>query len=135
MTVPAAGVFPYAPAVIRDYLITVLPQLPPNDVRVATKVPAVRPDNLVTITTAPAGGGTNIALQPRRLIIHCYHADEKTAGELAELVLAHLRTAVYGNGNRIRAITVVGTPALFPDPDDATPRVQMTVDVLLRATY
>lgn len=129
MTAPAAPVIPYAPRVVRDYLITVLG----DDVRVATKVPAVRPAKLVMISTAPTSGGTNLVLSPRRLIVQVYNADEATAGELAEMVLAHLRSARYVPGNGIRDVSVVGTPARFDDPDDSTPRFQMTVDVLLRA--
>ena len=122
--------FPYAPKVVRDYLIAVLGA----DVRVSTDVPANRPANLVTITTAPTGGGNNLALSPRRLIIQVYNADEATAGELAELVFGYLRAAKNVPGNGIRDVSVVGTPARFDDPDDSTPRFQMTVDVLLRAT-
>lgn len=122
--------FLYAPKAVRDYLTAVLGA----DVRVSTNVPAVRPAKLVTITTAPTGGGNNLALSPRRLIIQVYSADEATAGELAEVVFGHLRAAKNVPGNGIRDVSVVGTPARFDDPDDSTPRFQMTVDVLLRAT-
>jgi hypothetical protein len=131
MTAPATGVFPYAPKVVRDYLISALDA----DVRVATKVPAQRPEKLVTITSVPSGGGNNVALSPRRLIIQCYNADEATAGVLAETVCAHMLSARYAPGNGIRNVTVVGTPARFDDPDDSTPRFQVTVDVLLRAVF
>lgn len=131
MSAPAAGVIPYAPKAVRDHLASVLGP----DVRVATKVPAERPAKLVTITTAPTGGGTNLVLSPRRLIIQVYNADEQVAGELAETVFAHLKTAHFIKGNGLRNVTVVGTPARFDDPDDSTPRFQMTVDVLLRAVF
>lgn len=129
MAVPATGVMPYAPKVVRTYLASVLD----SDVRVATEVPAKRPAKLVTITTAPTSGGNNLALSPRRLIIQVHHADEATAGELAETVFSHLKSAKFVQGNGLRNVTVVGTPARFDDPDDGTPRFQMTVDVLLRA--
>lgn len=122
--------FPYAPLVVIDYLRSRLGA----DVRVATNVPAARPAKLVTITTAPTGGGNNLVLSPRRCVIQVYCADEATAGELAEEVLGHLRAAKNVPGNGIRDVSVVGTPARFDDPDDSTPRFQMTVDVLLRAT-
>ncbi|CQD07275.1 hypothetical protein BN970_01370 [Mycolicibacterium conceptionense] len=132
MAAPATGVFLYAPKVVRDYLVSVLD----SDIRVATKDPATRPAKLVRITTAPVGGGSNVALSPRRLIIQCYNADEAVAGELAETVCAHLISARYVQGNGIRDVTVVGTPARFDDPDDKTwIRFQMTVDVLLRAVF
>jgi hypothetical protein len=130
VSAPAVPVIPYAPRIVRDYLAAALGA----GVRVATKVPATRPAKLVTITTAPTGSGNNLALSPRRLIIQCYNADEAVAGELAETVLAHLRSAAYEQGNGLRNVTVVGTPARFDDPDDDTPRFQMTVDVLLRAS-
>lgn len=122
--------FPYAPKVVRDYLVSTLP----NDVRVATSVPANRPAKLVTITTAPAGDKNNLVLSPRRLIIQIHHADEQTAGELAEYIFSLMKTSKYVTGNGIRDVSVVGTPARFDDPDDSTPRFQMTVDVLLRSS-
>lgn len=129
-TAPAVGVWAYAPKVVRNYLVSVLDPA----IRVATEVPANRPSLLVTITTAPTGGGDNIALSPRRVVIRCYHPNEAAAGELAELVFAHMKSAYCMPGNGIRDVVVVGTPALFPDPDDSTPRFQMTLDILLRAT-
>lgn len=129
MSAPATGVIPYAPKVVRNYLATALG----TGVRVATEVPANRPAKLVTITTTPTNGGSSLALSPRRLIIQCYHADEATAGELAEQVSGHLEAAKFVPGNGLRNVSVVGTPARFDDPDDSTPRFQMTVDVLLRA--
>jgi len=129
MTTPVAPVIPYAAKVVRTYLTAALGP----SVRVATKVPAERPAKLVMISTAPTSGGTNLVLSSRRLIIQVFHADETVAGELAETVVAHLKSARYVQGNGLRNVTVVGTPARFDDPDDSTPRFQMTVDVLLRA--
>jgi len=129
MTAPACGIWPYAAKVVRDYLKTVLD----SDIRVATEVPATRPAKLVTITTASTSGGDNIALQKRWVIIQVYHADEMTAANLAELVYAHMKSAYYTPGNGIRDVVAVGTPARFDDPDDSTPRFQMTLEVLLRA--
>jgi hypothetical protein len=130
-TTPATGVWTYAPEVVRDYLVSVLDPA----IRVATKVPATRPGTLVTITTAPTNGGRNLALSPRRVTLYCYHPNETAAGNLAELVFAHMMSANYVAGNRIRYVTVVGTPARLDDPDDSTPRFQMTLDILLRATF
>ena len=121
--------FSYAPRVVRNYLISVLP----SDVRVATKVPATRPAKLVTITTAPTGDNGNMVLSSRRLIIQVWMTDEDAAGDLAEMVFDRMRQARYIKGNGIRDVTVVGTPARFDAPDDPTARFQMTVDVLLRA--
>lgn len=129
MANPTLGVIPYAPKLVHAYLKSVLP----GDVRVSTEVPAKRPAKLVTITSAPTGGGTNLALSPRRLIIQVYAATEMEAGELAETVCAHLRSARYVKGNGLRNVTVVGTPARFDDPDTDAPRFQLTADVTLRA--
>lgn len=123
------AVIPYAPKVVRQYLVD---RLGPS-VRIAFKVPASLPEKLVIITTAPTGDGNNLVLSPRRLIVQVYNADETVAGELAETVCAELKSARYVQGNGLRNVTVVGTPARFDDPDRATPRFQMTVDVLLRA--
>jgi len=130
-TAPPVGTWLYAPKVVRDYLTSVLDPA----IRVATEVPANRPALLVTITTAPAGGGNNVALSPRRVVIRCHHPNEAAAGALAETVFAHMLSANHTPGNGIRNVTVVGTPANFPDPDDSTPRFQMTLDILLRATF
>ncbi len=121
--------FRYAPKVVRNYLVSVLP----GDVRVATKVPANRPAKLVTITTAPTGDSDSLILSPRRLIIQCWGTDEDAVGELAETVFGHMRKAPYVTGNGIRKVTIVGTPARFDAPNDPAVRFQMTVDVLLRA--
>lgn len=128
-----AAAIPYAPRVVREFLVDRLGA----GVRVAFKVPAswgtpTGPSKLVTITTAPTGDGKNLVLSPRRLIIQVYNADEIVAGELAETVCAELKSARYVQGNGLRNVTVVGTPARFDDPDTSTPRFQMTVDVLLR---
>lgn len=128
MTAPTR-VWPYAPKVVRNYLKTVLD----NDIRVATEVPASRPAKLVTITTAPTSGGDNIILSKRWVIIHVYHAQEATAADLADLVFGHMMDAKFTPGNGLRDVVPVGTPARFDDPDDNTPRFQMTLEVLLRA--
>jgi hypothetical protein len=129
MTAPVLGTVAYAPLTVKTYLDGVLDA----NVRVATEVPADRPALLVVIATVPTGDGGNLVLSWRRLTIYCSAADEMTAGQLAETVFAQLKSARYA-GAGIRAVTVVGVPARFDDPDDGTPRFQMTVDVLLRAT-
>ena len=130
MTTAPAVVWRYAPQVVRDYLTTVLDPA----IRVATNVPANRPTLLVTISTASANGGGNIALSPRRVILHCYHPNAAAAGNLAETGFGHMLSARFTPGNGIYNVVVVGTPARFDDPDDSTPRFQMTLDILLRAT-
>jgi hypothetical protein len=123
-------VWPYAARVVRHYLISLLD----SDIRVATEVPATRPAKLVTVTTASTSGGTNRALSRRWVIIQCYNAAETAAADLAEVVFSHMMAARDTPGNGIRDVVPVGTPARFDDPDDSTPRFQMTLEILLRAT-
>jgi hypothetical protein len=99
----------------------------------ATEVPASRPAKLVTITTASTSGGTNLVLSRRWVIIQVYNASEAVAASLAETVYAHMQAAKFVPGNGLRDVVPVGTPARFDDPDDNTPRFQMTLEVLLRA--
>lgn len=122
-------VWPYAAKVVRNYLITKLD----NDIRVATEVPANRPAKLVVITTASTSGGDNPILSKRWVIIQVYHAEEATAADLAETVFGHMLDAKYASGTGMRDVVVVGTPQRFDDPDDSTPRFQMTFEPLLRA--
>jgi hypothetical protein len=72
-------------------------------------------------------------LSKRWVVIRCYNASEAIAAELAELVYGHMQDAKDTPGNRIRDVVDVGTPFRFDDPDDNTPRFQMTLEVLLRA--
>src|SRR4051812_11522780 len=116
MAAPTAGTIPYAPKVVRDYLITKLDA----DVRVSTYVPTPRPAKLVVISTVPTGDPGNIALSPRRCTLYVSHADELTAGNLSETVCGHLKAAKFVPGNGIRNVSVVGTPARLDDPDDNT---------------
>lgn len=127
MTLPA---FPYAPKVVIDYLKE---RVDPSW-RVATEVPATKPESLITITTVPGSGTDNMVLSVRRLIIHCWNSDELYCGRMAEFVRALLVSAPRSGVKWIRGVEVVGEPADFRDPDNPSqPRFQLTVDVLLRA--
>lgn len=119
--------YPYAPQVVRTYLADVL-----GGVRVATKVPNPRPAQLVVIGTVPAGASDSDVLSWRRLVVHCWAADESAAGALAETVREHLRDSRFAHIG-VRDVRVVGEPANLPHPDQPeVPRFQLTVDVLLR---
>jgi len=123
--------FPYAPKVYRDYL-TGHPRLP-GDVHVSGDVPKDRPVRLVTIRTAPAGSAPKPRLLAwRRLIFQCYDADEIAAGQLCELVRDIIVRSVYDRIG-VNKIIVVGEPARLDDPDDSSPRFQVTIDALFRA--
>lgn len=118
--------FGYAPLLIRTHLAGALP-----GVHVGTEVPNPRPQRLVRLRTAPAGPSGNDALTWRRLIVECWAPTELEAGRLAENVREQVMDSRYARIG-VRAVRVVGEPALFPDPETDTPRTQFTVDVLLR---
>lgn len=120
---------PYPVKVFKDYLTPLM-----VGVRVASKVPATRPASLVTITTAPAGESAKPEqLSWRRLVFRCYHADEATAADLCEQVRDDVLQSRFARIG-VRKVRIVGEPANFPDPDDSTPRFQLTVDVLMRVS-
>lgn len=132
-TVPDTGYFEYLPLVLKRYLDTRLP----SDVVVATQVPSTVPARLVVLQSVSTSGGMNLALSERRCIIQCRDRTEILTGRLAEKVRGYLVDAIHLPGNGIRDVTVIGEPAMFPDPDDPSnaPRAQLTVDILLRATF
>lgn len=122
--------FPYAPKVIRDYLATKL------GIRVSGDVPASRPNQLITVTSAPVGpeleGVKQRVLSKRRLIIQCWNTNELAAGELAEQVRDLLLQAPYEHIG-VRRIEIIGEPAKRNEPETGSPYFQLTVDVLLRS--
>ncbi|TDZ92158.1 hypothetical protein CCUG60885_04272 [Mycobacteroides salmoniphilum] len=123
--------FPYAPKVVRDYLAA------QTGVRVSGDVPTNRPTPLITVSSAPIGpeldGVKQRILSKRRLIIQCWHANEIAAGELAEQVRDLLLQAPYEHIG-IRRVNIIGEPAKWNEPGTGSPRFQLTVDVLLRAS-
>lgn len=121
--------FPYVAQVVKDYLVD---HLDPS-VHVATKVPASKPDSLVTITTVPVRGPQNLVLSLRRLTLYCWNSDEQVAGDLAETVRQLMVDARANGAAWIRNVEIIGEPARVDDPDTGKPRFQLTVDVLLRA--
>ena len=131
--VPTTGYFEYLPLVLKTHLDTKLT----SDVIVATKVPDPRPPRLVVLWSVPTSGDMNLVLSQRRCIIQCWDRSEILTGRLAEKVRGYLIDAIRLPGNGIRDVNVIGEPAMFPDPDDPTnaPRAQLTVDILMRATY
>lgn len=133
LDVPDTGYFEYLPLVLKKYLDTRLP----SDVVVATQIPSIIPSRLVVLWSVPTTSGSSLALSERRCIIQCRDRTEILTGRLAEKVRGYLVDAIRLPGNGIRDVNVIGEPALFPDPDDPsnTPRAQLTVDILLRATF
>lgn len=133
LAVPDSGYFEYCPLVLKRYLDT---RVTP-DIAVTTQIPNPRPPRLVVIRSSTAPGSVNLALSTRRNIILCWDRTEILAVRTAEKVRGYLVDASLVPGNGIRAVTVVGEPVYYPDPDDpsASPRAQLTVDILLRASF
>lgn len=123
--------FPYAPKVIRDYLAT------KTGIRVSGDVPANRPAQLITVTSVQIGaeleGVKQRILSKRRLIIQCWDTSEVAAGELAEQVRDLLLQAPYEHIG-VRRVEIVGEPAKRNEPETGSPRFQLTIDALIRAT-
>lgn len=118
----------YAPGIYRDYFKQ---NLDP-EVGVAKDVPAVRPRKLVVVTSVPAGGTDKPrVLTWRRLIVQCWARDEESTAELCE----DIRELVVDSPkvlSTIHKVAIVGEPGRFDDPDDTSPRFQMTFDALLK---
>lgn len=122
--------FQYAVKVVRDHLADNL-----DGIRVATEVPAVRPAQLVTITSVPAGSSDKPEhLAWRRLIVHCWDTTEFNTATLSEQV-RELLLSIRHTGVGVRKVVFVGEPGKYNDPDDDAPRFQMTVDLLMRASH
>lgn len=120
--------FTYAAKVVRDHLADSL-----DDVRVASDVPKSRPAKLVTVTTAPTGGHKHPRwLSWRRVILKCWAATEVEAAQLAEDCRTELLAAELA-GLGIHKVLIIGEPSRLDDPDDHTPRFQMTADLLMRS--
>jgi hypothetical protein len=132
LDIPDTGFFEYGTVVGVRYLRQRLPL----DIVVASQVPNPRPARLVTVRGAPTGRSTmNMVLAMRRLIIDCYDTTEAQACRTAEMVRGYMIDGMYRAGSGFRDVTVVGEPYYWPDPSDpsATPRAQMTVDILIRS--
>ena len=118
----------YAPKVFHDYLAGVLGA----GVRVATQIPKTVPAKLVTIAAAPTGGHDKpeIFVWHRLVFRVRVGRDEVAAGELCHDVRnAVARSPRAGIG--VHKVRVIGEPGLLYDPDDSTPIVQTTIDVLM----
>lgn len=100
--------------------------------KVATKAPTPVIGRFVRVQSAP-GGNDSLVLSERLLIVQCWDPQAPAASALAEWCFAILKAAQRDPAEpRIRAVTVAGTPASFPDPDTTLPRYQFTVGLTLR---
>lgn len=120
--------YTYIGSILQPYLKANL-----GGIRVSTEVPAARPVRLVNLTVVPAGSSDKPEfLSWRRVIVHCWDASEAEAGTLAETVRSVLLNSRYEQIG-IRKVVIVGEPGKFNDPDDDSPRFQLTADFMLRA--
>lgn len=117
---------------MRDYLKDNL-----DDVSVKADVPSTIPAKLITVTGAIAGPAPHQRyLAWRRVVLR----GRSTSGEIAagnlieearEVLLAG---AQKGDLASVHKVVIVGEPGKLTDPDDGKPIIQMTVDLLIRAT-
>lgn len=124
-------VFPFALKVMSDYL-TECDEL--EGIDVLPRIPAIRPDQFVVLSTATVNGPPRTVLSPRRIIAGCWATKPFPAGQLAETVRGLIVDSKYHRIG-VRRVNIVGEPAEFPHPK-ITDRVrwQLTADLLMRAT-
>jgi hypothetical protein len=130
MTAPSwqtNGPYPYAPLVMQDYLDSLY-----TPIWVATKMPAHSPRPAIVILGAQTSGAGNKTdqLSWRRVIIEVWHRNELDCGELAEKVRDDVVACKWARIG-IRDVDVIGFGPM-PDPATDSPRVVMTVDLMLR---
>lgn len=104
-----------------------------TDAKVEDDDPAIRPRRLIVITSAPGGGSTDKpqAFTWRRLIVKATASDDDSSYDLCEQVRKWVvRSPRELSG--VHKIIIVGEPGRFDDPDDTSPRYQMTFDVLAK---
>lgn len=101
--------------------------------RVATKVPAAKPDvvppaNMVRVSLT-GGGRTNVASDSAQLTVECWSPNDPTASLLARTAQAYMHAAAgtQAGGVFVRRVDTVGGVESFPDPDTNKPRYQFTV--------
>ena len=103
--------------------------------KVATKVPATMPNNMVKVSLT-GGSRTGIVSDTEQLTVECWAANEPTASLLARTAHAHMLAAAgaTAGGLFVRRVDTVGGVQFFPDPDTAKPRYQFTVRWGVRPT-
>ena len=96
--------------------------------KVATKVPATMPNNMVKLSLT---GGSRSALvqDTAQVTVECWSANDPTASLLARTAHAYMLAAAgtSAGGLFVRKVETVGGVQYFPDPDTSKPRYQFTV--------
>jgi len=122
---------PYAPAIYRNYLSTTL------SVPVFPAKPGTRPPKCIVLQPIQASGTAKQRVFGwRRMLIHCWDSSD-TTGDAAGLLGERIRQALVESpwaGLGVHRVVVLGEPGRYDDPREATPRFQLTVDVLMKDT-
>lgn len=104
--------------------------------------PATRPSKCVVMQLIPAGahitggesGEKTREFAWRRFLIHCWDSSDNT-GDAAIDLGEQVRQAMVNSikaGLRVHKVRVPGEPGQYNDPNEATPRIQLMVDVLMK---
>jgi|SRR6185369_5758499 len=123
---------PIVGPVFREYIANTL------GVRVFPAKPGTRPPKCVVMQLIPAGG----TVKPRefgwrRFLIHCWDSSDNTGfnGDAAVTLGEQVRQAMVDSikaGLGVHMVRVPGEPGQYNDPNEASPRVQLMVDVLMK---
>lgn len=104
-------------------------------VQVFPQKPATRPPKCVVMKMIPAGSVDKPRIFGwRRFLIHCWDSSDITgdaAVDLGEQIRQAMVDSIYA-GLGVHRVTVPGEPGQYNDPTEATPRVQLMVDVLMK---
>lgn len=104
-----------------------------TDAKVEDDDPAVRPRRLIVITSAPGGGATDKpqSFTWRRVIVKTTATDDDSSYDLCEAVRKWVVRSPRELAT-VHKVVIVGEPGRFDDPDDTSPRYQMTFDALMK---
>jgi len=96
--------------------------------KVATKVPATMPNNMVKLSLT-GGSRFGIVQDVAQLTVECWSSNAPAASLLARTAHAYMLAAagVEAGGVFVRRVETVGGVQYFPDPDTNKPRYQFTV--------
>jgi len=96
---------------------------------VATKIPAIRPAQLVKVRRI-GGTSVNFVTDAPMVVFDCWAPTEIAAEDLARTVRAEVM-AMPGQSDSCTYVVEVGGPVNQPDPDSNSPRYVFTVIVHL----
>lgn len=127
--------------IFREYIANTL------DIPVFPVKPATRPPKCVVMQLIPAGahvaasgssGEKAREFAWRRFLIHCWDSTDNTgySGDAAVELGERVRQAMVNSikaGLGVHLVRVPGEPGQYNDPTEATPRVQLMVDVLMKS--